>query len=142
MQMTVGLHGAALSRRSSNQERPLQSKHLSDKLNVLWIVLLDYGDVNYSYSHLYETDPHVRGLYNVCVVHILLLLACVVIRDSYAAGRLVLVVSGIRTLSVLASSAGTIIMSILQFIVNLRSNINVAYLYIIIPHIGCILLSA
>ena len=58
---------------------------------------IDHGDVYYSYSLLYETNPHVRGLYNICVVQVVLFLVCVVIRDSYTAGRLVLAVSGVRT---------------------------------------------
>ena len=64
----------------------------------------DHGDVCYSYSHLYETDPHVRGLYNIFVVQVGLLFVCVVIRDSYTAGRFVLrmiLASGVRIPSVL-----------------------------------------
>jgi len=65
--------------------------------------VIDHGDVYYSYSLLYETNPHVRGLYNICVVQVVLFLVCVVIRDSYTAGRLVLAASGVRTPGFLGS---------------------------------------
>ena len=58
----------------------------------MWVVLYERDDIYYSCSHLYETKPHIRGLYNICVVQVVLLFVCVVIRDSYTAGRLVLVV--------------------------------------------------
>jgi len=54
----------------------------------MWVVLYERDDIYYSCSHLYETNPHIRGLYNICVVQVVLLFVCVVIRDSYTAGRL------------------------------------------------------